>query len=274
VKPETVVRWHRRGFAGFWAWKSKRIGRPPIDRETVELIVRMATENPRWSRRRIAMELAKLGLRVDKNSVAKYMPKSGGRPRRPSQTWGTFIRNHLEGTLAVDFFTVPTVTFDILYVFVVLSLERRRILHVNVTRHPYAQWAAQQIVEAFGEDGAFKFLIRDRDKIFGAAFDHRVNHLGVQQLRIAPRSPWQNGFAERLVGTFRRELTAHLIVLGEGHLLPCARAYAKFYNEDRPHMSLGGDSPAGRPVEQPEMGKVVALRRLGGFHHRYTRRAA
>jgi transposase InsO family protein len=233
----------------------------------------MATENPRWSRR-ITQELAKLGLRVDKNTVAKYMPKSGGPPRRPSQTWGTFIRNHLVGTIAIDFFTVPTVTFDILYVFVVLSLERRRILHVNVTAHPYAEWAARQIVEAFGEDGAFKLLIRDRDGIFGAAFNRRVNNLGVRQLRTAPRSPWQNGYAERLVGTFRRELTDHLIVLGERDLMRCARDYATFYNKDRPHMSLAGDAPARREVETSEIGKVIALPRVGGLHHRYTRRAA
>jgi transposase InsO family protein len=274
VKPETVIGWHRRGFARFWAWKSKRGGRPPLGPEIVELIVRMATDNPRWSRRRIAMELAKLGFRVDKNTVAKYMPKSRGRPRPPSQTWTTFVRNHLAGTLAIDLFTVPTATFEILYVFVVLSLDRRLILHVNVTRHPHAEWAAQQIVEAFGADGAFKFLIRDRDGIFGAAFDRRVNNLGIRQLRTAPRSPWQNGYAERLVGTFRRELTDHLVVLGERHLLRAVRAYARSYNADRPHMSLDGDAPSGRAVELPENGKVIALPRLGGLHHRYVRRAS
>jgi putative transposase len=274
VKPETVISWHRRGFARFWAWKSKRIGRPPIKTEIAQLITRMAKDNPRWSRRRIAMELAKLGFRVDKNTVAKYMPKSCPRPPRPSQTWTTFVRNHIAGTIAIDFFTVPTVTFDVLYVFVVLSLERRRILHVNVTAHPHAAWTAQQIVEAFGAEGTFRFLIRDRDRIFGAAFDQRVNNLGVRQLRIAARSPWQNGFAERLVGTFRRELTDHLIVLGERHLLRRVREYAKFYNADRPHMSLAGDAPAGRAIESPESGTVVALPRLGGLHHRYARCAA
>jgi transposase InsO family protein len=234
----------------------------------------MAKENPTWSRRRIAMELAKLGHRVDKNSVAKYMPKRGGRPGRPSQTWGTFIGNHLSGTLAIEFFTVPTVTFDILYVFVVLSLERRLILHVNVTAHPYAEWAAQQIVEAFGADSAFKLIIRDRDKIFGAAFDRRVENLGIRQLRIAPRSPWQNAYAERPVGTFRRELTDHLIVLNERHLLRAVREYATFYSSDRPHMSLDGDAPRGREVEPLENGRVIAFRRVGGLHHRYVRRAA
>jgi len=274
VKPETVIRWHRRGFARFWAWKSKRRGRPPIKPEIIRLIVRMVTDNPRWSRRRIAQELAKLGFQVDKNTVARYMPKPGDRPRRPSQTWRTFIRNHLGGTLAIDFFTVPTVTFDVLYVFVVLSLERRLILHANVTAHPHAAWAAQQVVEGVGENGAFTFLVRDRDAIFGRAFDHRVNNLGIRQLRIAPRSPWQNGFAERLVGTFRRELTDHLIVLNERHLVRCVREYARFYNSDRPHMSLSGDAPAGREVEPPDRGNVIVLPRVGGLHYRYTRRAA
>jgi len=178
------------------------------------------------------------------------------------------------GTLAVDFFTVPTVTFDLLYVFVVLSLERRRILHINVTAHPYAEWTAQQVVEALGFDDSFKRLIRDRDAIFGAAFDRRVENLGVRQLRIAPRSPWQNGHCERLVGTFRRELTDHLIVRSEHHLLRCAREFMPYYNADRPHMSLVGDAPAGREVEPPENGKVVTLPRVGGIHHRYIRRAA
>ena len=275
VKPETVIAWHRRGFAKFWAWKSRRRGRPPTPPEIVALIVRMANDNPRWSRRRIANELAMLGYRVDKNTVAKYMPKPADRPRRPrSQTWGTFVRNHLVGTLAIDFFTVPTVRFEVLYVFVVLSLERRCILHVNVTAHPNAEWTAQQIVEAVGCDDTFTTLIRDRDGIYGAAFDRRVRNLGITQLRTAPRSPWQNGYVERLVGTFRREVVDHLIVLNELHLLRCARAYASYYNEDRPHSSLDGDAPARRVIEPAENGNVVALPRLGGLHHRYTRRAA
>ena len=153
------------------------------------------------------------------------------------------------------------------------SLERRVILHVNVTSHPYAGWAAQQIVEAFGH-GAYRFLIRDRDAIFGAAFDRRVENLGLRQLRIAPRSPWQNGHCERLVGTLRRELTDHLVVLGERHLLRLVREFQNLYNDDRPHMSLAGDAPKGRVVEPPDSGTVVALPRVGGLHHRYVRRVA
>jgi transposase InsO family protein len=234
----------------------------------------MARENPLWSRRRIASELAKLGHSVDKDTVAKYMPRPTRGPRRPpSQTWKTFLRNHLAGTIAIDFLTVPTVTFDIVYVFFVLSLERRRVLHVNVTAHPYAAWAAQQIVEAIGADFLPAYLIRDRDGIYGAAFDARVDHLGIAQVKIAPRSPWQNGYAERWVGTLRRELLDHVIVLGERHLLQLVRQHVAYYNEDRPHRALQGDAPVARAAEPPSAGKVVALSRVGGLHHRYSRAA-
>ena len=275
VKPATVIAWHRRGFARFWAWKSRRVGRPPLAPEAVALIAQMARENPLWSRRRIANELAKLGYDVGKDAVAKYMPRPVGRtPRPPSQTWGTFIRAHAVGTIAIDFFTVPTVTFGVLYAFFVLSLERRRVLHVNVTAHPTAEWAAQQVVEAVGPDEGFARLVRDRDKIFGAAFDRRVQNLGLTQLRIAPRSPWQNGFAERWVGTARREIIDHVIALGEHHLRRILREYVAYYNADRPHMSLDGDAPMRRDVQPPSTGRVVAIPRLGGLHHRYARVAA
>jgi transposase InsO family protein len=166
------------------------------------------------------------------------------------------------------------VTFDILYVFVVLSLDRRRILHVNVTAHPYAEWAARQISAAVGFNDRFAILIRDRDRIYGAAFDRTANACGLRQVLIAPRSPWQNGYVERLIGTIRRELVDHLVVLGERHLLRCLRDYVRYYNQDRPHMSLEGDAPSRRHVEPPEHGRVVALPRAGGRHHRYARRAA
>jgi transposase InsO family protein len=235
----------------------------------------MARENPLWSRRRIANELAKLGHDVGKDAVARYMPKRPGAPRRPpSMTWVTFLRTHLAGTIAVDFLTVPTVTFDVLYVFFVLSLERRRILHVNVTAHPYAAWAAHQIVEAVGPDAHVVRLIRDCDAIYGGAFDARVRNFGIEQLRTSPRSPWQNGYAERWVGTLRRELLDHVGVLGERHLLHLVRQHASYDNTDRPHMSLDGDAPVTREVEPREVGKVVAVPRVSGLHHRYVRRAA
>ena len=275
VKPATVITWHRRGFARFWAYKSRPRGRPPLSAEVIELIERMTRENRTWSRRRIAAELAKLGHEVSKDTVSKYMPKRPGAPRRPpSTTWGTFLRTHFAGTIAIDFLTVPTVTFNVLYVFFVLSLERRRILHVNVTAHPYAAWAAQQIVEAVGPDANVVRLIRDRDGIYGGVFDARVRNLGIEQLRTSARSPWQNGYAERWVGTLRRELLDHVIVLGERHLLHLVRQHASYYNSDRPHMSLAGDAPVAREVEPRELGKVVAVPRVSGLHHRYLRRAA
>ena len=240
----------------------------------MQLIEQMARENPLWSRRRIASELAKLGHAVSKDTVAKYMPKPSERPARPpSQTWKTFLRNHLAGTIAIDFLTVPTVTFGIVYVFFVLSLDRRRVLHVNVTRQPHAAWAAQQIVEAVGRYAVPVRLIRDRDGVFGAVFNARVDNLGIRQLKTAPRSPWQNGYAERFVGTLRRELLDHLIVLGQRHLLRAVREYVAYYNGDWPHMALRGDAPVARPVEPPTRGKVVALPRVGGLHHRYARAA-
>jgi transposase InsO family protein len=289
VKPATVVAWHRRGFARFWARKSRPVGRPPLDDEIVALIRRMVAENPLWSRRRIAAELAKLGHDVSKDltptllpgcarqklgPVAKYMPRHPRHSDRPrSPTWGTFLRTHLAGTIAIDFLTVPTVTFNVLYVFIVLSLDRRRLVHINVTAHPYAEWAAQQIVEAVGFDTSIARLIRDRDGIYGARFDARVNHLGIEQVRIAPRAPWQNGCAERLVGTLRRELLDHVIVLGERHLLHLVRQHARYYNEDRPRMALDGDAPLSRAVQLPGTGRVVALSRVGGLHHLYARAA-
>jgi transposase InsO family protein len=268
VQPATVIAWHRRGFARWWAWKSRPVGRPPIAPELVSLIEQMARENPLWSRRRIASELAKLGHAVDKDTVAKYMPRPAPRPRHPpSQTWKTFLRNHLAGTIAIDFLTVPTVTFN------VLSLERRRVLHVNVTAHPYGAWAAKQMVEAIGAEIVPARLVRDRDAIFGAEFDSRVDNLGVRQIRISPRSPWQNGYAERWVGTFRRELLDHVIVLGERHLLRLIRQHVAYYNEDRPHMSLDRDAPVARALQPTSGGRVVALPRVGGLHHRYSRAA-
>ncbi len=274
VKPATVIGWHRRGFARFWTMKSKHLGRPPISAELVIQIERMAVENPLWSSRRIASELAKLGHDVSKDTVAKYMPKRNGRPVRPqSTTWAAFLRAHVSGTLAIDFLTVPTVNFNVLYVFFVLSLERRRILHVNVTAHPFAAWAAQQIVEAIGFDTTLSRVIRDRDGIYGKVFDARVRHMGIEQLRIAPRSPWQNGYAERFVGTLRRELLDHVIVLGERHLIRLVKLHARYYNEDRPHMSLAGDAPAARAVEPIGSGQIIALPRVAGLHHRYSRAA-
>jgi putative transposase len=274
VKPATVVSWHRRGFARLWAYKSRRLGRPPLDADVVALIARMSRDNPLWSRRRIASELAKLGHEVDKDTVARYMPKPIRGPRQPpSTTWRAFVGAHLPGTIAVDFLVVPTVTFRLLYVFFVISLERRMILHMNVTGHPGQTWTAQQVVEAVGFNTNIARLIRDRDGIYGSAFDSRVDHLGIRQIKTAPRSPWQNGYAERFVGTLRRELLDHVIVLGKRHLRRLVQSHAAYYNEDRPHMALDRDAPVSRAVDPPSSGRVIAFPRVAGLHHRYARAA-
>ena len=186
------------------------------------------------------------------------------------RSWGTFVRRHPTGTIAIDFLTVPTVKFNVLYVFFVLSLDRRRLVHINGTAHPYAEWAAQQIVEAVGFDTSIARLIRDRDRIYGGRFDARIHHLGIEQTRTAPRAPWQIGCAERFVGTLRREL---LDARGERHRLRLIQEHMLYYDEDRPHMALDGDTPVSRAVQVPGSGRVVGLGRVGGLHHRYARAA-
>ncbi len=272
VKPETVVGWHRRGFKLFWRWKSRRGGRPRIPREVIDLIHRMARENPTWGAPRIQSELRLLGYELADSTVARYMPR---RPRGPSsQTWRTFLRNHLQCTAACDFFVVPTVTFRLLYCFMIISHERRRIVHFNVTPHPSAEWTAQQVIDAFPADGTEpRFLLRDRDAIFGAVFRRRMRNMGIEEVVAARRSPWQNPYAERVIGSIRRECTDHFIVLGENHLRRILLSYQIYYNESRTHLSLARNSPFPRTVESTSMGPVVAIPQVGGLHHRYTRAA-
>jgi transposase InsO family protein len=272
VKPETVLAWHRRGFRWFWRRRTRGAGRPSAHAELVDLIRRFARANPTWGARRIRDELRRLGVEVSKDTILKYMPL---RPRRPrSGTWMTFLRNHLPSTVAIDFFTVPTATFRVLYGFVVLAHDRRRVLHVNVTEYPSARWAAQQMVEAIGLVGGVRRVLRDRDGIYGCEFVRRVVNLGVEHLLSSPSSPWQNPFVERFIGTLRRELLDHVVVLNERHLLRLLRGYVSYYNADRTHLGLGGDAPARRAIEPPELGEVAALPRVGGLHHRYVRRRA
>ena len=274
VKPETVVGWHRWAFRRFWTWRSRRRqpGRPPTSREVRDLIKRMAAANLGWGAPRIHGELLKLGIVISEREVSRLMPPRSRKP--PSQTWRTFLGNHV-GTLAsVDFFTVPTATFRVLYVFFVLAHERRRVVHFNVTENPGAQWTAQQIVEAFPEDTAPKYMIRDRDGSYGDQFCRRVEGLGIQEVLTAPRSPWQNPYAERLVGSVRRECLDHLIVLGEQHLRRILKSYFAYYLRSRTHLSLGKDAPEPRSVHPPSMGEIVELPEVGGLHHRYERLAA
>ena len=198
-------------------------------------------------------------------------------PRRvklPSQTWRTFLRNHVADLVSVDFFVVPTATFSVLFVFVVLLHRRRRVVHFNVTDSPTAAWTTQQIVEAFPGDSAPRYLLRDRDSIYGVDFRRRVKGIGITEVLTTPRSPWQNPFAERVIGTIRRELLDHVIVLSEGHLRRRLRSYFRYYHDSRTHLALEKDAPEPRAAEPPEQGAVVALPQVGGLHHRYVRRAA
>ena len=216
IRPETVVRWHRAGFRRYWRWKSRSLGgRPKIAADLRALIRRMSAENPLWGAPRIHGELLKLGFEVGQSSVAKYMVKRCG---PPSQGWRTFLRNHAPDIAAMDLFVVPTIGFDLLYVLVIVRLARRDLVWINVTSHPTAEWIARQITEAFPWNEAPRYLIRDRDQIYGAAATRQLRTMGIRDKPIAPGSPWQNGFAERLIGSIRRECVDHIVVLGETHL--------------------------------------------------------
>ena len=267
VQPETLVRWHRAGFRCYWRWKSRsRGGRPWIETDLRVLIRRMSVENPLWGAPRIHGELLKLGFEVAQSSVAKYMVKRRG---PPSQGWRTFLRNHASDIAAMDLFVVPTIGFDLLYAFVIVRLDRRDLVWVNVTTNPTAEWIARQLIEAFPWNDAPGYMIRDRDQIYGSVVTRRMRAMGIRDKPTAPVSPWQNGFAERLIGSIRRECVDHFIVLGEEHLRRILRAYARYYNEIRTHRSLNKDAPASRPVQQT--GIVSSRPILGGLHHHYVR---
>jgi putative transposase len=272
VQPATVVAWHRQGFRLYWRWQSRlrSPGRPPIDLEIRTLIRRMARENPTWGRRRIQAELRFLGYEVAALTVAKYMRRASRHP----PTWRAFLAAHRHDIAAVDFFVVPTLTFRLLFGFVILRHDRRELINIGVTDQPTAAWAAQQIVHAFPDETGPAYLLRDRDAIYGAEFQRRVERLGIRQVVIAPRAPWQNPFAERLIGSIRRDCLDHVIVLSERHLRRVLTGYFAYYHRTRTHLSLTKDAPDLRPVEPPELGKVVPIREVGGLHHRYIRRAA
>jgi transposase InsO family protein len=272
VQPETVIKWHRQGFRLYWRWKYRagKPGGPSIERELRDLIRRMSRENPLWGAPRILSELLLLGYQAAERPVAKYMV----RPRKPpSQTWRTFLTNHVPDIAACDFFTVPTVTFRVLYVFIVLRHDRRRVVHFNVTEDPYAEWAAQQIIESFPFEEAPRFLLCDRDGIYSEYFKTRVEGMGIEELPIAPSSPWQNPFCERLIGSIRRECLKHMIILDEDHLRRILKSYVQYYHEARAHLSLERNSPIPRELEPASRGKVISLPQVGGLHHRYARAA-
>src|SRR5262245_41624573 len=267
VQPETVIRWHRTGFRLYWRLKSRaRGGRPRVPVEIRRLIGEMSLANRLWGAPRIHGELLKLGIEVAQSTVAKYMAKGG---RGGSQTWKTFLRNHATGIGAMDFLIVPTVGFKLLFVLVILRHERRRLISLSVTAHPTAEWIARQITDAFPSDEAPDDMLRDRHASYGNAVTKRLTAMGIRDHPIAPRSPWQNGHAERLIGSIRRECLDHIVIFGEVHLRRILAAYTGYYNELRTHLSLGKDSPGHRPIQQ--VGQLTTTPILGGLHHQYCR---
>src|SRR5664279_1978605 len=267
IRPETLLRWHRAGFRRYWRRKScRRGGRPQIETELRALIRQMSTENLLWGAPRIHGELLKLGFSVAQSSVAKYMVKRRG---PPSHEWRTFLQNHAPDIAAMDLFVVPTIGFKLLYGFVIIRLDRRDLVWIGVTTNPTAEWVARQITEAFPWDGAPRYMIRDRDRIYGTVVTRRLRAMGIRDKPIAPASPWQNGFAERLIGSIRRECLDHVIVLGETHLRRILKLYADYYNSVRTHRSLHKDAPISRPIHQT--GNIRSNPILGGLHHHYVR---
>ena len=267
VQPETVLRWQRAGFRAYWRYKSRlRAGRSRIDRGLRELIQRMSRDNPFWGASRIHGELLMLGFEVAQSTVSKYLVR-GRRP--PSQSWKTFLSNHANAIASIDMCVVPTVTFERLFVFLVLGHGRRQLLWFEVTRHPTAEWLARQITEAFPWATAPKYLIRDNDGAYGHVFTGRVRAMGIRDRPISPGSPWQNGIGERFIGTLRRECLDQIIIFGTAHLRLVLAGYAIYYNQTRTHLTLRKDTPSGRAVQQ--VGRVVAIPVLGGLHHRYAR---
>ena len=272
VKPETVIAWNRKGFRLYWTWKSRsRPGRPTVSDEVRALIRSMSLANPRWGAPRIHGELMKLGIEVGETTVAKYMI----RPRRPSsQTWKTFLKNHMQELVSADFFVVPTATFRLLFVFLMLSHDRRRIAHFAVTAHPTSEWIAHQLRHAFPWDTAPRFLLHDRDSCYGEKFHSTARAMGIHELLTAPRSPWQNAYVERLIGSIRRDCLDHVLVFNERALRRVLKSYFDYYEKSRTHLGLEKDAPIPRPVQPPSLGRVIEIPQVSGLHHRYERRAA
>ena len=274
VSPETVVRWHRAGFALYWRTISKArrvVGRKRISKEVCDLIFRMVAENPTWGAPRIHGELLMLGFDVSERTISRWMKRA---PRDPelAKRWLAFLRNHREAIAAMDFFTVPTITFGLLYCFFVIEHDRRRILHFNVTKHPASLWVVQQLREAFPFESSPRFLIFDRDSKYGAEVPAAVRSLNIRAVRTSFESPWQNGVAERWVESCRRDLLDHVIPVNERQLKRLLSDYVRYYHEDRTHLGLGKGTPGGR-THSLTSGRIYSQERIGGLHHRYDRAA-
>jgi transposase InsO family protein len=271
VKPATVLDWHRKGFRLYWRRRSRRLGRPRMNREIRDLIRQMSRANPLWGAPRIHGELLKLGIEVSQATVSRYLP---WRPKAPSPTWRSFLQNHRHDIAAIDMFVVVTARFRLLYALVVLGHERRKVIHFDVTPNPTQAWLARQVTEAFPWDTAPRFLLRDRDASYGQTFRYRVQAMAIEEVVTAPRSPWQNAYVERIIGSIRRECLDHIIIFDERHLRRMLSAYFQYHQHSRTHLSLCKDCPEPRPIQTPSTGTAIAFPQVGGLHHRYERRAA
>ena len=273
VRPETVVGWHRAGFKLYWTWLSRHhsaAGRRCVSKELRQLIFRMVAENPTWGAPRIHGEIKMLGLDISERTVLRWMQRAPRNPQ-PAKRWTAFLNNHREAISAMDFFTVPTLSFGVLHCFFVIAHDRRRILHCNVTRHSTSAWVSQQLRETFPYDSAPGYLIFDRATNFNEEVVTAVKSFGSEPKKISFRSPWQNGVAERWVGSCRRDLLDHVIVLNEWHLKRLMREYVCYYHEDRTHLGLQKTTPASRTEAKSTDAacRIVSMPRLGGLHHRY-----
>lgn len=274
VKPETVVGWHRAGFRLYWRLRS-RGGRHKIGGDAFEIVRRMARENPAWGAPRIHGELLKLGFQISERTVSRYLARRLPRPGDATKNWLAFLKNHREAITALDFFTVPTVTFRLLYCFFVIDHGRRKILHFNVTAHPTADWVVQQLRETFSDSDPHHYVILDRDARFSQEVLDLLDSSGIKPVRTSVRSPWQNGVAERWVGSARRDCFDHVIALDEAYVRRLAHQFMTYYHADRTHDGLGKDTPSGRAIEpKPTGADLISLPRVGGLHHRYLWKAA
>jgi transposase InsO family protein len=275
VQPATLLRWHREGYRLFWKWKSrKRNSQPRISEETIALIRRMAEENPLWGAERIRGELLKLGISVAKRTIQRYIGHKPV-PRVPSQTWSTFLKMHARDVWACDFVPVIDLLFRQLFVFFIVELESRRVVHFGVTRHPNQFWVAQQLREATADGQRPRFILRDNDSKYGSTFDVVARATGSEILRTPIKVPRANAIVERYIGSVRRECLDHLLIFGERQLYRVIKAYVEYFNRSRPHQGIGQNVPCGPPAASTEaaVGKIISLPVLNGLHHQYRRAA-